>query len=100
MRKSNLVITCGTGSIYLWSDEWIKDEETGETEEVAECVGIPASECPCLGLPWYMIAMRFADVRAGQFNTLDIQWAPDGKGMLLLDKEAFCCAFEVEDEEA
>lgn len=49
VRKGNLVITCGSGSIYLWSDEWIKDEETGETEEVAECVGIPASECPCLG---------------------------------------------------
>lgn len=36
---------------------------------------------------------------AGQFNTLNIEWAPDGKGILLLDKEAFCCAFEVEDEE-
>lgn len=26
-----------------------------------------------------------------------MRWAPDGKGMILLDRETFCCAFEVED---
>ncbi|CAL1695316.1 unnamed protein product [Somion occarium] len=77
VRKGSLAISCGTGSIYLWSDEWVGDDATGESEEVAECVGIPAR----------------------QFNAQDIRWAPDGKGLILLDKEAFCCAFEVEDEE-
>lgn len=31
-----------------------------------------------------------------QFETRDVRWAPDGKGIVLLDKETFCCAFEVE----
>ena len=33
-----------------------------------------------------------------QFETREIQWSPDGKGLALLDKDTFCCAFEVEDE--
>ena len=33
------------------------------------------------------------------FSARDIKWAPDGKGLILLSKEAFCCAFEVEEEE-
>ena len=33
-----------------------------------------------------------------KFETRDMRWAPDGKGMILLDRETFCCAFEVEEE--
>lgn len=33
---------CGTQSVYMWSDEWIG--ELGEDEEMAECIGVPASE--------------------------------------------------------
>lgn len=29
----------------------------------------------------------------------DIRWAPDGRGMALVDKEAFCCAFMVVEDE-
>jgi hypothetical protein len=32
-----------------------------------------------------------------KFNARDVQWAPDGKGLLLIDRESFCCAFEVEE---
>jgi hypothetical protein len=34
-----------------------------------------------------------------RFDTRDVRWAPDGKGFVLLDRDQFCCAFEVEDEE-
>ena len=34
------------------------------------------------------------------FDTRDIKWAPDGKGLVLLDRETFCCGFEVQEEEA
>lgn len=27
-----------------------------------------------------------------------MRWAPDGKGVVLMDRDTFCCAFEVEDE--
>ena len=33
-----------------------------------------------------------------KFETRDLRWAPDGKGMILLDRETFCCAFEVEED--
>lgn len=29
------------------------------------------------------------------FETKDLHWAPDGKGLILLGKDQFCCAFEV-----
>ena len=35
---------------------------------------------------------------AEKFETRDVRWAPDGKGMVLLDRETVCCAFEVEEE--
>jgi hypothetical protein len=41
-RKGSLVACCGNRSIYTWSDEWIG--ESGEAEEMAECIGVPASE--------------------------------------------------------
>ena len=41
VRKGNLAICCGTRSMYTWSDEWVGEE--GE-EEMAECIGVPASE--------------------------------------------------------
>lgn len=35
---------------------------------------------------------------AEKFETREVKWAPDGKGLVLLDKDTFCCAFEVEEE--
>jgi hypothetical protein len=44
--------------------------------------------------PYYiLITHQYQD----EFETRDIRWVPDGKGLVLLDKETFCCAFEVED---
>jgi len=43
---------------------------------MAECIGIPTKKFECR----------------------DLKWAPDGKGIVLLDKEMFCCAFEVEEQ--
>jgi hypothetical protein len=34
-----------------------------------------------------------------QFESRVIRWSPDGKGMALLDRDTFCCAFEVADSE-
>ncbi|KAF9455040.1 YVTN repeat-like/Quino protein amine dehydrogenase [Macrolepiota fuliginosa MF-IS2] len=74
-RKGSLVLCCGTQGVYTWSDEWVS--ESGEEEEMAECIGVPAQK----------------------FEARDVKWAPDGKGFILFDKDQFCCAFEVEDEE-
>ncbi|KAG7099110.1 hypothetical protein E1B28_000983 [Marasmius oreades] len=73
VRPGSMIICCGNRGIYSWSDEW--QNPSGEQEEVAECIGVPAK----------------------QFDTRDVHWAPDGKGLVLLDKEKFCCAFEVEE---
>lgn len=34
-----------------------------------------------------------------KFETRDLRWAPDGKGFILLDKDQFCCGFEVQEED-
>ncbi|KAJ7092601.1 hypothetical protein C8R44DRAFT_816099 [Mycena epipterygia] len=73
VRKGSMTLCCGTQSLYMWSDEWIG--ESGE-EEMAECIGVPAKN----------------------FETRDLQWTPDGKGVVVMDKNVFCCAFEVEAE--
>lgn len=31
-----------------------------------------------------------------KYETKDVRWAPDGNGLVLMDKDTFCCAFEVE----
>jgi len=41
VRQGRLVLSCGGQAMYLWSEEWIG--EGGSEEEMAECVGIPAS---------------------------------------------------------
>ncbi|ETW87360.1 hypothetical protein HETIRDRAFT_307340 [Heterobasidion irregulare TC 32-1] len=76
VRKGSLAACCGSRALYVWSDEWVG--EGGVEEEMAECVGVPAKS----------------------FDTRDIKWAPDGKGLVLLDRETFCCGFEVQEEEA
>jgi hypothetical protein len=41
VRQGRLALSCGGQAMYLWSEEWIG--EGGAEEEMAECVGIPAS---------------------------------------------------------
>jgi hypothetical protein len=42
VRKGVLVLCSGGASIYTWSDEWVGED--GHEEEIAECIGVPASE--------------------------------------------------------
>lgn len=85
-REGTSIAVCtGAGAIYLWSDARLLDSSAGsgasgvqeERGEMAECIAIPAQKFTCR----------------------DLKWAPDGKGLILLDKDAFCCAFEVEYED-
>lgn len=55
LRAGSLAASCGGGAIYTWSDEWVG--EGGETEEMAECVGVPASK-----LSHQLNVKRFADI--------------------------------------
>ena len=91
IRSGSLVICCGSRGIYTWNDEW--QGPSGEPEEVAECIGVPASEFIVRYAPLHLLTLL-----QEQFDTRDVRWAPDGKGLILFDKEKFCCAFEVEEE--
>lgn len=47
VRKGSLLVSTGSPSVYIWSDEWVGDVEdsfVGESdgEDMAECVGVPA----------------------------------------------------------
>lgn len=42
VRHGVLVLCCGGGGLYTWSNEWIAGDSDKE-EEMAECIGIPAS---------------------------------------------------------
>ena len=68
--------------------------EGGEAEEMAECVGVPASR-----VPFQLFRRQFTDIETEKFEARDVRWAPDGKGLVLVDRDTFCCAFEVEDTE-
>ncbi|KAK2465350.1 hypothetical protein APHAL10511_002704 [Amanita phalloides] len=76
VRKGSLALCCGSQSVYTWSDEWVG--ENGAEEEMAECIGVPTRD----------------------FATKDLRWAPDGKGFVLIDRDRFCCAFEIEEKDS
>ncbi|KAG8964538.1 hypothetical protein FRC03_001704 [Tulasnella sp. 419] len=77
VRSGELAICCNTGAIYVWQDGDPVDSFASNVE-IAECVGIPAME----------------------FDVKDIKWSPDGRALILLDKDSFCCAFQVQEEDA
>ncbi|KAG8887832.1 hypothetical protein FRB98_008904 [Tulasnella sp. 332] len=70
VQSTMFAACCGGGAVYTW--------DGGAGDEMAECIGVPTKE----------------------FKVMDIRWSPDGRGMALMDVEAFCCAFLVADEEA
>ncbi len=39
----------------------------------------------------------FLPFSSEKFEAQDVRWAPDGKGLILLDRETFCSAVEVEE---
>jgi hypothetical protein len=91
-RKGNLALCCGNQSVYTWSDEWQGD--SGD-EEMAECIGVPASKSEFkIGIANHMLTTPIEN-----FETRDIVWARDGKGLILFGKDHFCCAFEVQEED-
>ena len=58
-RAGRVAVSCGSQSVYLWSDEWVAEPEpepnrpagggqssvNNDDTEVAECVGVPARRC-------------------------------------------------------
>ena len=89
VRANKLALCCGSQGIYTWSDEWVG--ESGDSEEMAECIGVPTST------HILMIPITINPPFAENFEVRDIKWSPDGKGFVLMGKDVFCCAFEVED---
>ncbi|KAG8714579.1 hypothetical protein FRC08_011727 [Ceratobasidium sp. 394] len=77
VRAETLALCCSRPGVYIWtaSNDWIS--EGGELDgEGAECMGVPGQE----------------------LNVRDVRWAPDGRGLLMVDSDTYCCAFEVDDE--
>lgn len=97
VRQGRLALSCGGQAMYLWSEEWIG--EGGAEEEMAECVGIPASAFKYAPYCWISVGAKtlYFLFFSERFEARDVRWAPDGKGLLLVDRETFCCAFEVEE---
>ncbi|KAF8634121.1 hypothetical protein AX15_001056 [Amanita polypyramis BW_CC] len=91
VRKGSLALCCSCQSTYTWSDEWVGDN--GVEEEMAECIGIPNRT----SLTVVHKNQGFIP-RLGDFAAKDLRWAPDGKGFALVDRDQFCCAFEIEEK--
>ena len=91
VRKGSLALCTGGQSVYTWSDEWVGE---GGEEEMAECIGIPGSTLITHWQSWHICLQMETE----NFETRDLKWAPDGKGIVLLGRDQFCCAFEVEEE--
>lgn len=95
VRKGVLSLCTGASSLYTWSDEWIGED--GE-EEMAECIGIPIGGFQ-LYSPVVSNVVDLPSLPTAQFEDRVIRWSPDGKGVALLGRDTFCCAFEVTDSE-
>jgi hypothetical protein len=74
VKGTTVAVSTGKKAVYLWNDDRELDEN-GQRGELAECVGIP---------------------NEGTFACRDVRWSPGGEGLLLIDKDTFCAAFEIE----
>jgi hypothetical protein len=54
--------------VYIWSDEW--QGESGEEEEMAECIGVPASKSFVSHLPFQFIISlpKIREIRNQRFT--------------------------------
>ncbi|CEL57758.1 WD repeat-containing protein WRAP73 OS=Mus musculus GN=Wrap73 PE=2 SV=2 [Rhizoctonia solani AG-1 IB] len=79
VRAESLAMSCSRPAVYMWTsnNEWVNDNVGEIEDEGAECIGVPGQE----------MVIR------------DVRWAPDGRGILLVDANSYCCAFEVEDDD-
>ncbi|KAF9196649.1 WD repeat-containing protein wrap73 [Haplosporangium sp. Z 11] len=71
--SSRIVWCCGTGCVYSWRASPLGAVPGG----VVEAIEVPAEG----------------------FEVASLKWCPEGKGLLLLDKDMFCLGFPIEDEE-
>ena len=96
-RAGSLALCCGGGGLYTWSNEWSTDdtETKGGEEEMAECIGVPTSKSDYLCVMANFFSLMNIQEK---LQVRDVRWSADGKGLILMDKEAFCCAFEVTEE--
>lgn len=73
-RRGSLALSCGSGGLYLWSDEWVSegagggtaardegdaDADTDVDGELAECVGVPASKSSPRESIWESIGLCY-----------------------------------------
>ncbi|KAF8930322.1 WD repeat-containing protein wrap73 [Dissophora ornata] len=68
---SRIVWCCGSGYIYSWQ----------------------------ASLEVYGGVIEAVEVPGEGFEVSSLKWCPDGKGLLLMDKEMFCVAFPIEEDE-
>ena len=85
----------------MWEAESLSAGAQEASEELAECLGIPASKSFALALSGFHFLTAVSNAIAfitEQFDTRDFRWSPDGRGLILLDRDSFCCAFQVEED--
>ncbi|KAF9086017.1 WD repeat-containing protein wrap73 [Mortierella sp. GBA35] len=75
---SRIVWCCGSGRVYSWR----ANATATATGNAGKGGTVEAIEVP-----------------AENFVVSSLKWCPDGKGLLLLDKDMFCLGFPVEDED-
>lgn len=56
VRQGRLALSCGGQAMYMWSEEWIG--EGGTEEEMAECLGIPASAFNMLRIINHLLKLK------------------------------------------
>ncbi|KAF9930552.1 WD repeat-containing protein wrap73 [Linnemannia zychae] len=75
---SRIVWCCGSSRVYSWNATF----------------SIAVAADPQQG--GYVEAV---EVPAENFTVTSLKWCPDGRGLLLLDKDMFCVAFPIEDQD-
>lgn len=81
-RKGVFAACCGEESVYMWSDEW-EEDGADEAEEMAECIGVPASKpaCPdCLTAFVLTVSDKLARQLRDPRHSLGTRWERHGFG--------------------
>ncbi|KAL9934652.1 hypothetical protein V8E36_006427 [Tilletia maclaganii] len=83
---ASLYLCCGGPAIFSWRA--VLSEEGGASDQLAKTSSQIQQRAECIAVP-----------SDENFTANDVKWSPDGRKLLVIDNDLFCCAIDVDSQQ-